>query len=102
MAPPATAAVRYRRAGEVAVRRIVGETILVPIRHQLADLECVYTLDEVGGVIWDLLDRAATLDEVVEEVVREFEVAPDEARADARRFLDGLLEAGLVSGEAVP
>ena len=35
---------------------IAGETIVVPIRGQVGDLESIYNLNEVGSVIWEMTD----------------------------------------------
>ena len=37
------------------MRVIAGETILVPLRQNLGDLESIYTLNGVGTFIWQQL-----------------------------------------------
>ena len=38
----------YIREKDIISRDIAGETILVPIRGNLADMQCVFTLNPVG------------------------------------------------------
>ena len=47
---------RYAKDPNMVFRDIEGEMILVPIRRRTADLESIYTLNETGARIWELLD----------------------------------------------
>ena len=87
---------RYRKKGEYVARVIAGETIVVPIRGQVGDLESIYSVNEVGSVIWEMIDGETPVSRMVEAVCRRFEVAPELAEIDALDFLKGLEAAGLV------
>jgi hypothetical protein len=88
--------VAFRRIGNFATRRVGEETVVVPIRARAADLDSVYTLNEVGGAIWAELETPRTADEISRRVTREFEVSAEAARADVERFLATMLEAGMI------
>jgi hypothetical protein len=92
---PATR-VTYRRVGNLVTREVAGETIAIPVRANAAELDSIFTFNEVGSAVWALLDKAQDVAEIVASVAGTFEVAPDQARQDVVRFLDTLLEAGLV------
>ena len=69
-----------------------GETvILLPSAQTEARV-----LNEVGGRVWSLLDGRRDVAAIVAEVVREFDVASEEASADVRDFLAELMDRGLV------
>jgi hypothetical protein len=87
---------RYRKTDSVVTRKIAGETMLVPIHGNMADMERIFALDEVSGLIWNLLDKSSDPDELTAAVVRDFDVSPDVARKDTEAFLCELKEAGLV------
>ena len=78
---------RLERDPAFVSRQIAGETILVPIRQNMGDLESVYSLNEVGTHVWDRLDGTHTLGEILDSLVAEFEVARDEAERDLLDFL---------------
>ena len=78
------------------MRLIAGETIVVPIRAQAADLDSVYVLNEVGGAIWELLETRCSAEDIAQAIASEFEVAEVAAGADVERFLGLLAGAGLV------
>ena len=55
---------RYRKDESVVSRKIADEVILVPIRKNVGDLESIYTLDEVGARIWELIDGIRSLADI--------------------------------------
>ena len=87
---------RMVRAEDFATRNVGGETILVPIRSGVADLECVFTLDEVGSAIWAVLEVPSSPEEVARQVFDEFDVDEGEARRDVSDFLSTMKGAGLI------
>lgn len=86
---------RYRRAKDVVLRRIAGETLLVPICNRLADLACVYVLHGSGEFLWERMDGTRSREDLVRELVDQYEVPESEAGADVDAFLAELAEAGL-------
>ncbi|HXK60752.1 MAG TPA: PqqD family protein [Acidobacteriota bacterium] len=90
--------VRYSKCAQVEVvtRRIAGENILVPIRGRLADMQNLFTLNEVGSYIWEQLSESTTADQIAERVANEFEIDRATALEDVEQFLKGLVEAGIV------
>ena len=80
----------------IASRKIAGETILVPIRRDVVDLQCIYTLNRVGARIWDLLDGRNNVEDIAETITSEFEVDRPQAEADVEEFLGQLEEVGAI------
>lgn len=92
----------YKRSGECAVRTVGDETILVPIRSHVAELESVFLTNDVGRAIWEMLETPQAVDRLVERVVESFEVSETDARRDVGEFVAALLEARLVEPEGAP
>lgn len=74
------------------LRSIAGEYILIPTGAAAAAFNGMINLSEVAGFVWQNLDGAADLEELVAKVVEEYEVDPAVARADVQRFVDSLVE----------
>jgi hypothetical protein len=89
---------RFQKKGEYVARVIVGETIIVPIRGQVGDLDAIYNLNDVGSVIWEAIEGQTPVSCMVEAVCREFDVAPEKAEADTLAFVKRLEAAGLLEG----
>ena len=81
---------------DLVTRSILGETILVPIKTNAGDLDAIYTLNEVGTVIWDLLDAKSSVGQITEAICRQYEVAPEDSAKDVVDFLESLEKAGLI------
>lgn len=81
---------------ELVSRYIAGETIIVPIRGKLADLQRIFVVDTVAAYIWQQLDGRKRLDEILEDILAEFDVERERARTDLEEFIAELAEAGLV------
>jgi len=90
----------YTKANGLVTRSIASETIVVPVRAHVVDLESIYSMDEAGSLIWRLIDGRTTVDEIIEAVCASYEVGPKEAAEDVREFLDALQAAGLVQAAA--
>lgn len=86
----------YRQDPSIVSRNIAGEMILVPIRHNVGDLESIYTLNETAARIWELLDGEHTLRAVRDVVVTEFEVEAGEAESDMLDLIAQLESVGAV------
>ena len=78
---------RYRKDESVVSRKIADEVILVPIRKNVGDLESIYTLDEVGARIWELIDGIRSLADIKEILLSEFDVAGERLISDMENFI---------------
>jgi len=78
---------RYERNPEFIFRKIVDETVLVPIHQDVADMDCIYTLNEVGASVWARLEKPATLAELRSGLLEEYDADPEMLAADLGSFL---------------
>jgi Coenzyme PQQ synthesis protein D (PqqD) len=81
---------------DVVARRVAGEYLLVPVRNGAAQMDYIFTANEVGSAIFLLLDGARDGRDIARQVSRDFAVDEDRARRDVVDFLRALCEAGLV------
>lgn len=75
----------------VMMRELQGEAVLLNL-----DSECYFGLDEVGTRMWAALTTQPTAGAAFEALLAEYEVAPEELRADLAEFVEALAAAGLV------
>jgi len=88
---------RLTRTADVVERSVADETFLLPVKGTLANTVEMFALSEVGQFVWSRIDGAHGLPELVAEVVREFDVAEERARADVSEFVDQLRAFGLLN-----
>lgn len=74
----------------VVSRRTGNEYVLVPVTANIADMDSVYTLNETGAFIWDLIDGQKSLNEISNALKTEFEVEEDKALSDVLEFVEAL------------
>ena len=82
-------------APDVVARDIAGEHLLVPVRSGIAEVDCLYTADEVGSFLYARLDGrrdAAALARLVSEA---YVVKEERALQDVLAFLGELCASGL-------
>jgi hypothetical protein len=86
----------YRPVGDLVTREIAGETLLVPIRGNLADMQRIFSLNSVAACIWQHLDGRQSLGDARRTVTERFAVTEQEAGDDILSFLREVIDAGLV------
>ena len=87
---------RFSQDPTFVYRRIADECLLVPIRHQVADLQYIFVLNPVANRIWELLDGKRTMAEVRDRLLEEFEVSSQELEQDLQEFTEQLKEINAV------
>ena len=85
-----------RRSDTFVSRKIGDDTIIVPVRAGVANLEAVFTMNAVGTTIWERIDGQVSVDALARAVSDEFDVSPADAAADVVEFVRLLSEKGLV------
>lgn len=75
------------KKANMAIRAVGTDTVLVPLQENVAELSEMFTLNEVGSFIWEQLDYVKTLDELVSNVVEEFDVEHKTAKEDVAAFV---------------
>ena len=88
----------FTKGHEFVTRCIAGETIIVPIRKSVGELDAIYTLNEIGGAIWRLIDGTRTVDQIADVICDEYDVSPEEAAKDVLDLLVSLEAQGLIRG----
>jgi hypothetical protein len=91
---------RYRKSENVVTRRIAEQTILVPVSANVAELDSIYMLNDLGTRVWELIGREKNLDQIVKTITAEYEVDAEEATSSVLEFLNSLRDAKLVASES--
>lgn len=87
---------KFRKSDRMVSRFIAGQVVLVPLRKNVGELDNIFTLNETGATIWNLLDGQRRLKDVLGELVSEYEISETEASQDLLELITRLVEAGAV------
>jgi hypothetical protein len=86
----------FVRSRSVVSRVVAGETLIVPVRGKVGDLASIYSFNGTGSLIWQMLDAPRTLRDLIEVVEHEFRVGEEQAHRDVTKFMQDLLDVGLI------
>lgn len=82
----------YKRNENFVFRQIENETILVPIKDNVGDMNCIYNLNEVGAFIWQNIKCKHSVTDLKKMILAEFKVTESQAEADLNEFVKDLKE----------
>ena len=81
----------------IILRKIAGETILVPVGDDAVRVNGLITVNEVGALICEQLKEERTVDALVAAVTAQFDVDAQTARAEIASFIHTLAENDLLA-----
>ena len=70
-----------------ATKQVGGDLVLVPIKDNVAEMNAMFTLNEVGSFVWDNLKEESTRELLSLAIAEEFDVDEATAKADLEEFL---------------
>lgn len=76
-----------KRKGGFATKIVAEDLVLVPIKNNVAEMNEMFTLNEVGAFIWEAINEESTMASLTASVSAEFDVAEATANADLEQFL---------------
>jgi hypothetical protein len=79
-----------RHSSSIVTRKTGNEYVLVPITHNIADMNSVYTLNETGAFIWEQIDGKKTLEDIIKALVNEYDIDEKNAETDVFSFIESM------------
>ena len=83
---------QFKRSQDFVARKIAGEIVLIPLQRHLENVNSIYSLNEVGALVWDALDGKRSVSELREMLFETFEVNPAQLDQDLTTLLTQLEE----------
>jgi sensor domain CHASE-containing protein len=71
------------------LREVAGETVVVPVEAEL-NFNGMITLNETAKVLWGVLEKETTFEELVDAILVEFDVDRATAQNDVDLFIQKL------------
>lgn len=81
-----------RLKSQFVVREVGDELILVPLSSNIARMNEMFVINEVGKLIWENLSDDSDVNSLTDAILNNFEVEEDIARKDVEVFLNRLEE----------
>lgn len=79
---------------DFVLRVVGGEHVVVPVGEMSKTFHGMINLNETGAFLWRFFSEEHSIDEGVEALLGEYDVAEELARTDVTRFVETLLQNG--------
>ena len=70
--------------------------ILVPVGKAAVNFNAIISLNDMGQTIWNMLENETSAEEILKNILAEYEVSEAQAKADIDSFLAKLKENGAI------
>ena len=78
---------------------VAAEHILVPVGDSAVNFHSILSLNDMGQIVWNMLEKDMTGEELLKSILSEYDVTEQQARADLEEFLNKLRKAGAIIEE---
>lgn len=78
------------------LRNVADNYIVVPVGKASLEFKGLINLNGVGAFIWECLEKETTMEEVINKVVKEYNIDNELATRDVNNFINKLVEAKLL------
>ncbi len=87
---------KYLRSSSVVARDVAGEHLLVPVSGAVANMRCLFSLNDSGKAVWAALAEGVTEEQIVEILLRTYQAEEGVVRRDVHELLGQMVEKKLV------
>lgn len=81
---------------EFVLREIAGDYVIIPTGKTVLTFNGLITVNEVGADLWKMLQSEVTFEELLQGILRDYDVDEETAREDIQEFLDTLVQGGIL------
>lgn len=81
---------------EVVLRKVAGESILVPLGETVEQYNGVFVLTPTAELLWRAIENGADEKGLVLALLSEYDVKAEKAAADVSEFLEKLSAFGII------
>jgi hypothetical protein len=77
----------YKRSEKLVVRKIKEDSVIVPVSHDMSEMDFLYTLNPTATFIWESINGKNSMEDIARKLESEFEVDIGTARSDVADFM---------------
>ena len=78
------------------LREVAGSYLVVAVGSAVKDFNGMINLNESGAFLWKMLEKGSTEEEMVDALVKEYNIDKSIAETDVKAFVTKCVEAKLV------
>lgn len=78
------------------LRKVADSYVVVPVNKMTLDFNGIINLNETGAFLFELLQKGAERDELVDKMLEEYDVEREKAEADIDVFIQKVRDADVL------
>lgn len=78
------------------LKKLAGKNIVVPIKEEAVNFNGILTLNETSAFLFEKLKQETSVEDLVKDLTKTYEVSEEIAKKDILLFVDMLKEKGLI------
>lgn len=78
------------------LRKVADSYVVVPVNKMTLDFNGIINLNETGAFLFELLQKGAEKDELVDKMLEEYDVDRAKAEADIDKFIQKVRDADVL------
>lgn len=78
------------------LRQVAGNYIVIGIGEEAVDFNGMVTINETGAFLWKILENGADKEDLLEALMKEYDVDEESAKKDITNFLQKLYNGKLL------
>ena len=72
------------------LRETAGQSVVVPLGSRVVEFNGIMTLSESGALLWRKLENNASMEELVELLLKEYSIDENTAQKDVGDFVESM------------
>ena len=78
------------------LRKVADSYVVVPVGKLTLDFNGIINLNESGAFLFEILQKGAEREELIENLLAEYDVSPEKAAADVDKFIQKAKDADVL------
>lgn len=78
------------------LRKVADSYVVVPINSMSLDFNGIINLNETGAFLFELLQKGAEKQDLLDKLLEEYEVTPEKAESDLDDFIQKVKDADIL------
>nr|WP_321450773.1 PqqD family protein [uncultured Carboxylicivirga sp.] len=87
---------QYKKVSGFVEKKLGNELVIVPVASEVAQMNKVFAINEVGLYILEQLNESKSEKEIIDLVCKEFDVNTTVAKNDIKDFLSEAISANII------
>jgi hypothetical protein len=78
------------------MKDVAGSKVVLPIGERQGEINGIITFNDTGAEIFNMLDGTYTVEEIIEKLVKDYEISYDVAKTDVMNIIEKMRSKGLI------